>query len=60
MVVTEPAWVSRFVDWLCKPRGKTVREGGLSHELNQRQPPSEIIDDVAEKIREKTKGYRDG
>jgi hypothetical protein len=58
MVVSEP-FGERLLNWL-QFRKKTVREGGLFHELNQVSLPTEAIEEVAEKVKEKNRGYRDG
>ena len=58
MVVSQPLG-ERLLNWLFHRR-KRVREGGLFHELDHRRVADEAIDEVAEKLKEKTKGYRNG
>ena len=49
----------RFLNWLFS-RKKRVSQGGLFHELDQRRVVDEAFEEVAEKVKEKTKGYRNG
>jgi hypothetical protein len=49
----------RLLNWLFERR-KRVRDSGLFHELDQRRVADEAIEEVAEKVKEKSKGYRDG
>jgi hypothetical protein len=58
MVVTRP-FGERILNWLFLRR-KTVREGGLFHELDKRRVADEAIEEAVEKVKSKTKGYRNG
>jgi len=57
VVVTEPGWITSFVDWLIRPRKKTVKSSGLFHELEHFRVPREALDEAVKKV--KPKGYRD-
>jgi len=61
-VVVSTSLRERILDWLAHWRehgwGTTVRKGGLFHELDQRHLPIEVIDEVTEKVKKKTSGYR--
>jgi len=58
MVVKQPLG-ERFLDWVFF-RKKRVSQGGLFHELDHRRVVDETVEEVAENLKEKTKGYRDG
>jgi hypothetical protein len=58
MVVRDPLG-ERLLNWLFR-RKKTVREGGLFHELDHRRVADEAIEEVAEKMKARSNGYRDG
>ena len=49
----------RLLNWIAL-RKKRVGDGGLFHELDHRRVVDEAIDETAEKLKEKTKGYRNG
>ena len=57
-MVTTP-FGERLLNWLFL-RKKTVRDGGLFHELDRRRVADEAIVEVADKMRARSKGYRDG
>jgi cobalamin biosynthesis Mg chelatase CobN len=61
VVVNARHQILRLIRWLLTPRGKTVRQGGLFHELNQRQLPTELAEEVGGKLKKKfgAKSYRD-
>jgi hypothetical protein len=58
MVVKAPLG-ERFLNWVFY-RKKKVRDGSLFHELDHRRVVDEAIDEAAEQLKEKTKGYRNG
>jgi len=58
MVVTRP-FGERILNWFFR-RKKAVREGGLFHELDKRRVADEAIEEAVEKVKSKTKGYRNG
>jgi hypothetical protein len=58
MVVSKPLG-ERLLNWLFL-RKKTVRQGGLIHELDHRRVTDEAIEEVKKKVTAKTKGYRNG
>ena len=57
-MVKEPL-LERFLNWVYF-RKKRVSQGALFHELDHRRVVDETIEEAAEKLKEKTKGYRDG
>jgi hypothetical protein len=58
MVVNE-SFLDRLARWFEHGRRKTVRKGALFHELDEWHVPNEAIDEVAKKVRKKTRGDRD-
>jgi hypothetical protein len=57
MVVKARTFFDRMLNWLVFPGGKSVKSGGLFHELDHRRGPHELVDEAVEKV--KPKGYRD-
>jgi len=58
-VVVKVPFGERLLNWLIRPWGKRVRDGAYFHELNKWQVQKDLEDEIIDKVREKTRGYRD-
>jgi hypothetical protein len=59
-VVVSKGFQEPLLNRLFLRRGTVRQGGGLFHELDHRGVVDEAIEDAAEKVKTKTKGYRHG